>query len=186
MFWERSNYMQRRGARALLCVNGGWLLGGTLDGLLDHLVQEFAHAAEPGVRGQEVDRAGVSGFSRRQGDGRGGGLDTLVLLILGVDTETDKLGASEIADIQLRVLEVEFHILGEFEGDDGVSFLDLVRVDDVRITAGEGRVKTNVRAHAGERKGDRVMVLSEGDAGDGMVLHHAAHMALVHEKSSDP
>jgi len=164
----------------------GCLDESTANGFLDLLVHQLADEAESGMAAQEVDRTGSVGLCRRQHDGRGCSLDTLVVLVLGVDAKTNKLRSRDVANEQLGVFEVVLDVLGHLEGDQGRTFLNLVRVDDVRIATGEGAVETDVCTEVGKGKTDRIVILAERNAGDGMHLHHTVQLVLVHEEPDDP
>jgi len=180
MSWERHGYGRKE---LSLFING--LLGGTLDGFLDHLAHDLAEVAELAATAHEDGGARVAELSGRQGDGGAHRLDAVVMLVLGVDTKADELGAGNVANVELGVLHVELGIPGQFERDHSGTFGDVVGMGDARITAREGGMEANVGVFISKRKTDRVFILGERNAGDGVMLHHAVHLVLVEEEPSD-
>jgi len=143
---------------------------------------------EPGRRAHDVDRTSVASLLRGESDGGRGSLDALGLLVLGVKTDTDKLGSSDMADIVLRNLFVvhQLNLRGNVELDGNVALRDVVGVRDLDITAVQRVVKSDMGVPMGERKSELgASSALERNADDGVVLHHAVHLVLDSEEAAN-
>lgn len=183
---------------------------GRLDLLLhaanDELVYARPIGESPAEEGYATGQASLGG---RKLDGDGGSLVTravgLVLVVappdvgalmvlsmvlsmmLGVDTESNDLGSSDVAGVELSILVVvdQLGVFGHVERDDDGALLDLLGMDNLRISSGERRMKPNAGELVGKRKLDCGGSLRDGNAGDGVVLNLVTdEMAGIEERDA--
>jgi len=174
------------------------LANGLADGLVD-LVADAELAVEPleevavavvelRVGAQDVDGARVTGLLGGEGDGRGGGLDAISLLVLGVNAHADKLRAGNVANVVLRdvLVVIQLDVSGEVELDRDSTLLDVVGVGDVDVIAVERVVDADMGVQVGEREGYLAgSGALERNADNGMVLQHAVTLVLGKEEAGD-
>jgi len=175
----------------MLDLGPGGKSSGSLDLLPDRLPDPPLHAKLVsmllGMRAREVDATRMASLGRRESNLGGNSLDALSFPVLGVDSSTNKLRTSNVADIVFRDLLIVsvLDILGYVEGDGDSAFLDFVRVSDDGIASGEGAVQGDVGPQVGEREFERIASILKRNASNGMRLHQAVHPVPVCEESGD-